>query len=111
MSMAQRVDILLVDDIDGSEAGETVQFGLDGARYEIDLNAPHARDLRAALTGYIDHGRKAHGRPARTRRTAVNGGTNTKEVREWAKAQGFKVNERGRIPADIIAKYAAANGR
>lgn len=113
--MAQKVNILLIDDIDGSEADETVQFGLDGARYEIDLNAPHAQGLRAALAGYIVNARKATGsaaRPARTRRTAVNGGSSSsQEIREWANAHGLKVNERGRIPTHIIAKYEAENGK
>lgn len=108
--MAQKVNVLLVDDIDGGDADETVQFSLDGARYEIDLSAQHAQGLRSALAGYIEHARKASGsagRP-RARRTAVNG-TRNKEVREWAAANGFKVSERGRIPTDVIAKYEAAN--
>lgn len=110
--MTQKVNVLLIDDIDGSDADETIQFGLDGARYEIDLNTRHAQGLRSALASYVEHARKASGsagRP-RARRTAVNG-TSNKEVREWAAANGFKVSERGRIPTDVIAKYEAANAR
>jgi hypothetical protein len=113
MSMAQKVNILLVDDIDGSEAHDTIQFGLDGARYEIDLSLQHAEELRSKLAGYIAKARKvgsSGGRTARLRRTAVNGSSN-KEMREWAKSRGFKVNDRGRIPADVIAKYEAENSR
>jgi Lsr2 len=110
--VAQKVNVLLVDDIDGSEAQGTIQFGIDGASYEIDLNHQHARELRAILAGYIEKGRKVPsptGRSGRPRRTAVNG-SNNKEIREWAKARGHKVNDRGRIPADVIAEYEEEHG-
>ena len=44
--MAQKIQTLFIDDLDGSEAEGTVRFGLDGAEYEIDLNAEHAQALR-----------------------------------------------------------------
>jgi hypothetical protein len=50
--MAQKVQTLFVDDLDGSEAEGTVRFGLDGTEYEIDLNAKHARQLRDTLPRY-----------------------------------------------------------
>ena len=62
--MAQKIQTLFIDDIDGSEAEGTVRFGLDGADYEIDLNAKHADALRKALTKYIDAARRSTGRPA-----------------------------------------------
>jgi len=109
--MAQKVSVSLVDDTDGSEADETVQFGIDGARYEIDVNSRHAQDLRAALAGYVGKARKVSGAAlrARARKAAVNGDSN-KRIREWAAEHGHKVNERGRVPADINAKYEAATG-
>ena len=111
--MAQKVNVLLVDDIDGSDAGETISFGLDGTRYEIDLNSDHAQELRGQLERYVKAARKvtgSAGRPARGRRTAANDARN-KEIRDWAREQGLDVNERGRIPADIVAQYEAANGK
>ncbi len=100
--MAQRVNIVLVDDIDGSDATETVAFGLDGTSYEIDLNEKHAAKLRDALATYVGHGRKVgSGRRSRSTAKAAAGGTSAKEIRDWARSNGFKVPDRGRIPADV----------
>ncbi|WP_183095440.1 histone-like nucleoid-structuring protein Lsr2 [Nocardioides stalactiti] len=110
--MAQRVNIVLVDDIDGSEATETVAFGLDGTSYEIDLNDKNAAKLRDALAAYVGHGRKVGG-ARRTRgaakAVAAGGGASAKDVREWARANGHSVPDRGRIPADVRSAYDAAN--
>ena len=106
--MAQKVNIVLVDDLDGTEATETVSFGLDGSSYEIDLNDANAAALREALGGYVGHARKVTvGR--RARKATVVSSTNTKDVREWAKAQGMEVSERGRISADVQQAYDAAH--
>ena len=113
--MAQKVNIVLVDDIDGSEANETVSFGLDGTSYEIDLNDGNAAALREALAGYIGHARKVTGgtRRSSSRRSSSGGsgaaGGNTKAIREWAKDNGYDVSERGRISADIQQAYDAAH--
>src|ERR1700747_3898362 len=85
--MAQKVQTLFVDDLDGSEADSTVRFGLDGTEYEIDLNAEHARALRDALARYVHAARRAGGgvrRSARGARRASAGGVDSTEVREWA---------------------------
>jgi hypothetical protein len=112
--VAQKVQTLFVDDIDGSAAEGTIRFGLDGTDYEIDLNAGHAQALRDALAPYIDAGRRADGaarRPVRSGRKASANGLNTTEVREWAKAQGIEVKDRGRVPAElIVVKFKAATG-
>ena len=107
--MAQKVSIVLVDDLDGTEATETVSFGLDGTSYEIDLTDANAAALREALSGYIGHARKVAGGSRRGRRSTAASSSNTKEVREWAKAQGMEVSERGRISADVQQAYAAAH--
>ena len=109
--MAQKVNIVLVDDLDGSEADETVTFGLDGTTYEIDLNDSNAAALREALSGYVGHARKVTGGARRGRKAsgASSAGTNTKDVREWAKSQGMEVSERGRISADVQQAYDAAH--
>src|SRR6516164_5209057 len=110
-SVAQKVQTLFIDDLDGSAAEGTVRFGLDGTDYEIDLNAAHAQALRDALARYVSAGRRAGGSTRRQvrggRRVSANG-VNTTEVREWAKAQGIEVKDRGRVPADLVVKFKAA---
>ena len=112
--MAQKIQTLFIDDLDGSEAEGTIRFGLDGTEYEIDLNAEHARALRDALARYVRAARRAGGtarRPARGGRTARADGTDSTEVREWAKAQGIEVKDRGRVPAELVARFKAATGQ
>lgn len=84
-----------------------------GAHYEIDLISDHAQELREQLGRYVKAARKvtgSAGRPARVRRASGNDARN-KEIRNWAKAKGLDVNERGRIPADIVARYEAETGK
>lgn len=108
--MAQKVQVLLIDDLDGSEATETVTFGLDGVSYEIDLSQGNAGELRKELSHYVEHARKSVNGPARRRRPRSGAGREqSARIREWAKSRGFKVNERGRIPANIVAEYEAAH--
>ncbi len=111
--MAQKIQTLFIDDIDGSEAEGTVRFALDGTDYEIDLNTKHAEALRKSLARYIDAARRSSGaarRPARSGRRSAASGLNTTEVREWAKAQGIEVKDRGRVPAELVVKFRAATG-
>jgi nucleoid-associated protein Lsr2 len=107
--MAQKIQTLLIDDIDGSLATETVQFSLDGTDYEIELNAQHSGELRRELARFIAHARKTSGtRPARNRSRASQGTTTDLDpatIRTWAAARGKQVNPRGRVPADIVAEY------
>ncbi|GAA1927636.1 hypothetical protein GCM10009716_39480 [Streptomyces sodiiphilus] len=110
--VAQKVQVLLLDDLDGGEADETVTFALDGKTYEIDLNAANADKLRSVLETYIQAGRKAGGRSGRGRggRTAApsGGSQDTAKIRAWAKEQGYDVNDRGRVPASIREAYEKA---
>jgi hypothetical protein len=107
--VAQKVQTLLIDDIDGGEAEGTVRFGLDGTSYEIDLSVAHQAELRGALARFIAAGRKVPGaEPRRAGRRAVGDGADAMEVRAWAKSQGIEVKDRGRIPAGIVARYRAA---
>ena len=109
--MAQKIQTLFIDDLDGSQAEGTVRFGLDGTEYEIDLNAEHAQALRDVLARYVHAARRARGgarRPARGGRQASAGGVDSTEVREWAKAQGIDVKDRGRVPAELVVKFKAA---
>jgi hypothetical protein len=111
--MAQKVTVTLVDDLDGSQAEETVEFGLDGATYEIDLSGDNAGRLRESLAEYVDHARRAGGRrrtgvrPAAGRppRTASADREQNQAIRDWARKQGMKVSDRGRIPAEVLEAY------
>ena len=110
--MAQKVQVLLVDDIDGGTADETVTFGLDGVTYEIDLTAGHATELRDALAQWVGHARKVGGRTVeqvaapRGRRSSSS---DAQAIREWAKEHGHQVSERGRISAEVKAAYDASH--
>ncbi len=108
--MAQKVNIVLVDDIDGSDASQTVSFGLDGTSYEIDLSDTNAGALREALASYIGHARKAGGSGRRGRRGAsTNLGPSTKEIRDWARSNGHEVSDRGRVSAEVRRAFDAAH--
>jgi hypothetical protein len=105
--VARKVQYFLVDDIDGGEASETVSFGLDGTSYEIDLSEGNAKALRDALSTYVGNARRAGRRPRGRGRGTPPRNQETAAIREWARERGFKVSDRGRIPADILAKYDA----
>ena len=112
--MAQRVNVVLVDDIDGSDAVETVGFALDGVDYEIDLSDEHAAELRDAISLYVGHARRTGGRRRSGRKVASSGngdgGTaSAAEIRAWARDNGWDVPERGRVSAEVREAYAAAN--
>ena len=108
--MAQRVSVELVDDIDGSDASETVSFGLDGAQYEIDLSAANAEKLREALRPYAASGRRAQGKSARVTgsRSSSGGNPETAKIRAWAKENRYEVSDRGRIHQSVKDAYYAA---
>lgn len=109
--MAQKVTVHLISDLSGKDADETLRFGLDGKEYEIDLTAAEAGKVRDALTPYIKAARRTTvtkgGSRTRSRSGAATG-PDPKAVREWAAANGIKVSDRGRIPADVVAKFEAA---
>lgn len=103
--MAQRVQVVLIDDVDNGPAAETVRFALEGAQYEIDLSAAHAAELRAAFAPWVAAARKVSTRsPGKSR-----AGSDTSKVRAWAKANGYDVSERGRISATVRAAYDAVH--
>lgn len=109
--MAQKVQVTLIDDLDNGAADETVSFGLDGTRYEIDLSSANAKKLRSSLARYIDAARKDNTarQVRRVGRKAAPVGPNVADVREWAKAEGIAVSDRGRISADVIVKFQEAH--
>jgi Lsr2 len=107
-TMAQKITVVLEDDLDGGPANETVRFGIDGTEYEIDLGTANATAFRAQLAPYIAHARKA-GRAARRRpsRTAASR-EHSSDIRAWAKDKGIPLSARGRIPASVAEQYEAA---
>ncbi len=108
--MAQKVHIVLEDDLDGSDATQTVSFGLDGTSYEIDLNDKNAASLRDAMANYVGHARKVSGsRRGRRSSASSSNGHSAKEIRDWARSNGHKVPERGRIPSGVREAFEAAH--
>ncbi|GAA3007225.1 Lsr2 family protein [Kitasatospora sp. NPDC006786] len=115
--MAQRVQVILEDDLDGGSADETVTFALDGVAYEIDLKSANADKLRGLLAPYVEKGRKQSGRLAGARRPGRSaaarpsggGAPDTAKIRAWAKEQGLEVNDRGRVPSNVREAYEKAN--
>jgi len=106
--MASRVQVVLIDDIDGGDADATVAFSLEGVDYEIDLSERNAERLRAALAPYVDAGRKVTGGRPRRRSSGGSGKGRSAKIRAWARDNGIDVNTRGRIPAEVVARYEAA---
>lgn len=110
--MAQKIQTIFVDDIDGGEAEGTVRFALDGINYEIDLSSKHSNELRTTLSKFTGHARKVGG----TRRAARRAGrgnastVDTRKVREWAKKQGIEIKDRGRVPANVVDQYRTTVG-
>ncbi len=116
--MAQRVQIVLEDDLDGGEAAETVTFGLDGVSYEIDLSDQNAGKLRDELATWIGHARRAGGRRAAGRRPSSSSSSSTSgaakrsdlaAVRAWAREHGHQVSDRGRVSAAVQEAYDKAH--
>lgn len=96
--MARQVQIALIDDIDGSEATESIAFSIAGQHFEIDLNDEHAAQFHAALEPYIEAARSS-------KQTAAS---EAPAIRAWAKENNIKVNARGRLNADVVGAYNAA---
>jgi Lsr2 len=131
--MAQKVQVILVDDVDGGEAAETVSFALDGVSYEIDVSEKNANGLRDALAPWVGHARRVGGRSSggRSRATSSGGGSgrsrgssggagsssggggggkhDLSDVRAWARENGYQVSDRGRVSSEVIAAYEKAH--
>ncbi|MEV0131376.1 Lsr2 family protein [Dactylosporangium sp. NPDC050688] len=105
--MARRSIQVLVDDLDGGPADETVRFALDGTNYEIDLNTTNAAKLRAAVGPFLQAATPAR---RNTRKAASHTGRDRDgpEIRAWARAAGYELSDRGRISNPVVAAYHAA---
>jgi hypothetical protein len=115
--MAQRTVIQMTDDLDNEPIskgeGETVRLALDGTEYELDLRKSNAAKLRDELVPFVSAARKVGGGDGRRRRgggkAAPRNAEQLRAMREWAKKQGMKVADRGRISADVERAYHAAH--
>jgi hypothetical protein len=106
--MAKRVTTVLLDDLDGTPADETLSFALDGVSYQIDLNSIHAAELRAAVHPYIKAGIKTGGRASRSTKGTVH--TDRAAVRIWGNQNGWTLGKRGRLPVEVLDAYQRAQG-
>lgn len=113
--MAKKVQVLLIDDLDGGEADETITFGVDGVDYEIDLSNENAGSLREAIDKFVASGRRigtprgTRGTQRASRRGRGGEGPDPKVVRQWAKENGIEVTERGRVPHAVAEQYKQAH--
>jgi hypothetical protein len=116
--VARKVEVHLLDDIDGGKADETLSFGLEGTNYEVDLSSKNAKAFRTALERYVEAARRV-GRgqmlpSTRTRRAAParSDRAQNQAIREgWAKRKKIQLSDRGRIPASVMAQYETEAGR
>lgn len=109
--MVQKYVVELLDDLDGSEATDTINFSLDGVSYAIDLSDDNINKFRSAIEPYVNAARKADAAPRANSRASRNP-ANKKDlgvIRDWLRAQGHEVSSRGRIPQTLIAEYEAAH--
>ncbi len=107
--MAKRVQVIHTDDLDGSEADETISFALDGVSYSIDLSSANARKLRDAFAPYIAAGERDRNARRSGSGRRKSGGTAATEIRAWAIAQGMQVSSRGRVSAEVREAYERAH--
>lgn len=104
--MAQKIEVQLIDDLDGSAATETITFGYEGVEYEIDLNEVNAERLKDILRIHAEHARRISGRKARSTNKVKSGGpSEAQTIREWVRAQGHTISDRGRIPQKWVEEY------
>lgn len=104
--MVSRIEVELVDDLDGGPADEQVGFSIGQQHYEIDLSAPNAEQFRAQVQPFIEHARRP---PHRYKSRTMASRQLSKDMRAWAKDQGMEVSDFGRIAQPVKAAYRAAH--
>jgi hypothetical protein len=108
-ALAQKTIIELIDDLDGSLATESVNFGLDGVEYTIDLSPSNAGALRATFEPYRARSQRQGGRKQRNSDVQVNSKEQNQAIRAWARKRGERISDRGRISADLVARFHKAH--
>ena len=108
--MSTKTIIEYTDDLDGSRGAETITFSLDGTDYEIDLKGVNAKRFRRAVKPFAEHARPV--RPVRqtAARRTTRSRDRSSEVRTWARDNGYTVGKMGRLPAEVIEAFEAAQG-
>jgi hypothetical protein len=114
--VAKQTTVTLIDDIDGSEADESVEFAIDGKSYEIDLSSANSARLRDALAPFVSAARRTGARRSSSGSASSGGGGRqstdrelNQAIREWAQKEGMKISERGRIPSNVLEAYHASH--
>lgn len=108
----KKTQVLLIDDLDETEAADTIEFAYKGVCYEIDLSAEHIAEMDEAFAKWVAAARRVTGRAGRGQRRSSARPTSvhdTSAIREWARTQGITVSDRGRISSEIIERYYAEN--
>ncbi len=109
--MAQKISVTFACDYDSKEIPEgehmTRAFSLDGRDYEIDLCERHSQKFDEAVGRFTEKARRVSGRAGRAKRRTTAHRQRSADIRAWAKQSGMEVSDRGRIPANVIAKYEA----
>jgi hypothetical protein len=109
--MAKQVITVLTDDLDGGDADRTIEFGLDGVNFSIDLSEKNAGKLRKAIEPYLTVASRVgrtsgNGRiTARAAQPVRANRDQNQAIREWAAKNGYEVSERGRIPSSIVEAF------
>jgi hypothetical protein len=106
--VAKQTTVTLVDDLDGTDADEQVEFAVDGRSYEIDLSSANSTRLREALAPFVSAARRTGGRRGAPVAVPARPSTDREQnqaIREWAQGQGMKISERGRIPSNVLEAY------
>lgn len=113
--MARVVEVRNVDDVDGSEADETVTYAVDGIEYQIDLSAENAEKFRDTFAPWVEKSRRAPSRRGGRRQSAAKPSptgrgkeVDSAQVRDWARANGIDVSAKGRLPASLVEQFLAA---
>jgi hypothetical protein len=101
----RKVQVQLEDDLTGGAADETIEFGLDGRTYELDLNARHAATFRRQLAPFVEHARLAHPQRGRTKTRTAASRERSRQIRAWAEDEGLPVSAHGRLPGNVIQQY------
>jgi hypothetical protein len=119
--VATQTLVVVYSDLSGDPEATTVKFGLFGTEYEVDLTAGEAEALERLLQPYLTVGRRVGGRRSAGRAprsgaaanprpggAQANTGASSKVIREWARANGHEIPDRGRIPMSVQEAFLAA---
>lgn len=105
----RKVEVQLEDDLTGGAADETIEFGVDGRTYELDLNTKHAATFRRQLAPFVEHARLVHPQRTHTKTRTAASRERSRQIRAWAEHQGLPVSAHGRLPGEVVDQYQSAH--